>query len=102
MFLLKLVFFAWEVGWGKVLTLDQLKKRGFSLASRCPFCGKTEEVMKHIFIHCLMIWRLWTALFSAHGGGWVCPLLVKDLILGWDCLPSRKRNIGCGGLLPFA
>ena len=35
---------------------------------------------------------LWTALFFAHGGGWVCPLLVKDLILGWDRLPSRKKE----------
>ena len=65
----KICFFAWEVWWGKVLTSDQLKKRGFSLASCCPFCGKAEEVMEHIFIHCPMLWRLWTVLFSAHGGG---------------------------------
>ena len=65
----KICVFAWEVWWGKVLTSDQLKKRGFSLASRCPFYGKAEEVMEHIFIHCPMIWCLWTALFSAHGGG---------------------------------
>ena len=28
---LKVNFFAWEVWWGKVLTLEQLKKRGFQL-----------------------------------------------------------------------
>ena len=28
---------------GKVLTSSQLKKRGYHLASRCPFCGKEEE-----------------------------------------------------------
>ena len=88
----KVCLFAWKVWWGKVLTSDQLNKRGFSLDSRCPFCGKAEEVMEHIFIHCPMILRLWTALFSAHGGGWVCPLLVKDLILGWDRLPSREKE----------
>ena len=90
--LTKVCFFAWEVWWGKVLTSNQLKKRGFSLASRCPFCGKAEEVMEHIFIHCPMIWRLWIALFVAHGDGWVSFLLVKDLIFGWDCLPSRKKE----------
>ena len=78
--------------WNISLTLDQLKKRGFSLASRCPFCGKVEEVMEHIFIHCPMIWHLWTVLFSAHGSGWVCRLLVKGLILGRDCFPSRKKE----------
>ena len=91
MFLLKSVFFAWEAWWGKVLTSDQLKKRGLSLTSRCPFCGEAEEVMDHLFIHYPMIWQLWTTLFFAHGGGWVCPLLVKDLILGRDRLPSRKK-----------
>ena len=33
----KLGFFAWEVSWGKVLTLDQLKRRGILLANRCFF-----------------------------------------------------------------
>ena len=30
-------FFAWEAAWGKVLTLDQLKKRGRLLANWCFF-----------------------------------------------------------------
>ena len=38
----KVCFFAWEVWWGKVLTMDQLKKRGFQMASRCPLCGKAK------------------------------------------------------------
>ena len=29
----KVSFFAWEATWGKVLTLDQLKRRGWSLAN---------------------------------------------------------------------
>ena len=28
---LKVAFFAWEVSWGKVLTLEQFQRRGFSL-----------------------------------------------------------------------
>ena len=31
----KVPFFAWEAWWGKVLTIEQLKKMGFSLASKC-------------------------------------------------------------------
>ena len=48
--------------------------------------------MEHLFTHCPMIWSLWTALVSVHGGDWVCPLLVKDLILGWICIPLRKKD----------
>ena len=79
----KVGFFAWEAWWGKFLTSDQPKKRRFSLASKCPFCEKVEEVMEHLFIHCPMIWSLWTALVSIHGGDWVCPLRVEDPMLGW-------------------
>ena len=32
--------FVWKVSWGKIWIMDQLKKRGFSLASKCPFCGQ--------------------------------------------------------------
>ena len=60
----KVGFFVWEVWWGKILTMDQLKKRGFSLANKCPFCEQTEEVLKHLFIHYPKIWGLCTTLFS--------------------------------------
>ena len=49
---IKVGFFGWEVWWGKILTMDQLKKRGFSLASRFPLCGKAEETLEHLLIHC--------------------------------------------------
>ena len=45
---MKVGFFAWEVWWGKILTMDKLKKRGFSLPSRCPLCGKAEETLEHL------------------------------------------------------
>ena len=35
--------------------MDQLKKRGFQLASRCPPCQKAEESINHLLIHCLGI-----------------------------------------------
>ena len=57
-------FFAWGAWWGKNLTMIQLKKRGYSFASRCPLCGLEEEVLEHLFIHCLKIWCLWKALYS--------------------------------------
>ena len=65
----KVGFFVWEVWWGKILTMDQLKKRGYSLASRCPFCGQKEEDMEHLLIHCPKVWELWTTLFSLSEGG---------------------------------
>ena len=88
----KVGFFVWEVWWGKILTMDQLKKCSFSLANRCPFCGQTEEVLEHLFIHCPKIWGMWTTLFSLSEGGWVCPYLVKEQLMGWVRLSLKKKE----------
>ena len=63
----KLGFFAWEVSWGKVLTLDQLKKRGITLANRCFLCEEEEETIDHMLIHCPTTRMLWD-LFLVIGG----------------------------------
>ena len=36
---------------GKVLTLDQLKRRGWNLANRCFLCCAEEKMINHILIH---------------------------------------------------
>ena len=48
----KVGFFTWEASWVKVLTLDQLKKRGRSLVNRCFLCAEGEEMVNHLLIHC--------------------------------------------------
>ena len=44
---------------------------------------------------------MWTALFSLSGGGCVCPLLVKDLMLGWLRLPLRKKDLKLWRAVPL-
>ena len=83
-----------------ILTLDQLKRRSFSLASRCPFCKRAEEVMEHILLRCPMISGLWTTLFSLQDGGWVCPYSIQELFLDWKILEGQKI-VEDGGALPL-
>ena len=54
----KVSMFTWEVWWGKVLTRDQLKRRGFQLENRCPMCKEEEENLDHLFMLCPSIWRI--------------------------------------------
>ena len=69
-------------------TLNQLKRREFSLAAnRCPLCEKEDENIEHFLIHCPMVWGILTFLLAAMGVAWVPPLLVKDLIIGWNSIP---------------
>ena len=55
----KVAFFAWEASWGKVLTQEQLQRRGFSLANRCFLCLSEEETMDHLLLHCIKTRVLW-------------------------------------------
>ena len=86
----KVGFFVWEACWGKVLTLDQLKRIGFSLANRFYRCGEEEENIDHLLIHCLKIRTFW--LLTALDIAWVKPLLIKNLIISWNKIPLRKDD----------
>jgi hypothetical protein len=46
------VFFMWTMAWGRILTCDNLKKRGFVMAGWCCMCKDGDESVDHLFIHC--------------------------------------------------
>ena len=74
-----------------MLTMNQLKRRGNHLASRCSFCRKNEEELEHLLVHCPKIWGLWAALTSVTRAAWACPQSVKDLLLCWNAFSIRKH-----------
>ena len=79
----KILFFAWEATWGKVLTLDRLQKRGWQLPNRCFLCGCEEETVNHILIHCIVVKVLWDMICALFGVQWVFPETVKEVLLSW-------------------
>ena len=46
----KIGFFAWEASWGKVFTLNQLKRIG--VTNKCFLYEEKEESIDHLLIHC--------------------------------------------------
>ena len=58
----KISFFAWEASWGRVLTLDRLRKRGWALENRCFLCQKSGESIDHLLLHCERTREVWTLL----------------------------------------
>ena len=70
----KVSVFTWEVWWGKVLTMDQLKKMGFHLASRCPLCKEDEKTIDHLLLHCPYVWGFWAIILSLPGVDWTRKL----------------------------
>ncbi|RVX17120.1 putative ribonuclease H protein [Vitis vinifera] len=91
----KVSFFAWEASWGNVLTMDQLKKRGWALANRCFLCCEEEESIDHILIHCSRARVLWELLFAIFGVFWVLPFSIRDTLIEWRgfMLGKKRRKV---------
>ena len=88
----KVSFFAWKASWGKVLTMDQLKKRGWAVANRCFLCCEEEESIDHILIHCSKARALWELLFALFGVCWVLPFSARETLIEWRGFMLGKKH----------
>ena len=88
----KLGFFAWEASWGKVLTLDQLERRGIPLVNKCFLCEENEETIDHLLIHCSRAKMLWDLLLAIIDSNWVFPRTVRQLLLVWQSASVGKKR----------
>ena len=88
----KIGVFVWEATWGKVLTLDQLKRCGMTLVNRCFMCEEDEENIDHLLIHCKSAKMLWNLFLSIIGTSWVFPQSVLHTLLAWQGAAVGKKR----------
>ena len=91
---LRICFFAWEVTWAKILTLDQLKKGEWRIPNRCYLCKIEDETSDHILIHCLKARLLWQLIFALFGIQWVLNCSVREVLLSWHGSFIRGKRLG--------
>jgi hypothetical protein len=73
----------WTAAQGKILTLDNLRKKRVIVIDRCCMCKMNGESVDHLFLHCVVAPALWNAIFSRFSLSWVMPLWVVDLFACW-------------------
>ncbi|OVA08929.1 Reverse transcriptase zinc-binding domain [Macleaya cordata] len=81
---LKISFFMWTSYFNKILTLDNLKKRGHHLPNACYFCLKHEETSNHILLHCQLTKEIWAEILPRKGWCWPFPESLALFIHGWN------------------
>ena len=56
------MFFVWTAAWGKILTIDHLRRRGFIvwIGVWCCLCRCSGESVDHLLLHCGEVSRLWS------------------------------------------
>jgi hypothetical protein len=76
-------FFTWAAALGRILTVDNLRKRHIIIIDRCCLCKRDGESMDHILLHCDVAYALWNNIFSRFGISWVMPRSVLNLLTCW-------------------
>jgi hypothetical protein len=84
-------FFVWTVVHSKILTLDNLGRRGLVVVNRCWLCEMEGESVDHILLHCAVARDLWNAFFARFGLCWVMPRSVKEVLASW-WMAGRTRS----------
>ncbi len=80
---IRVSFFVLTVAWGRILTHDNLIRKGFSLVGWCCMCHCNGETVAHLLLHCETTFGLWSRALGFFGIQWVLPGMVTDLLLGW-------------------
>ena len=96
----RVAFFAWTVVLGKILTIDNLRKRNLIMINRCCLCKSDEENVDHLFLHYEIARPLWYAVFSRFGLSWVMPSKVAGLFASW-WVGGRSRSVVVWKMVPF-
>jgi hypothetical protein len=61
---LKVKLFIWLILEQRILTWENLVKRGFLGPSRCVLCGKDEEIVYHLFVDCIFKKYIWSSILK--------------------------------------
>jgi hypothetical protein len=79
-------FFVWTTALGKILTHDNLRRRGIAVVEWCVMCKKHGESVDHLLLHCDVARVVWSSFYNLFGVEWAMPSSVLDLLSGWSTL----------------
>ena len=96
----KVNFFIWTPSLGKVLTIDNLRKRQLVLLDWCCMCKEDGESIDHLFLHCNAANELWQLVFSMFGIWWAMPYHVVDLLACWTGHTCKTSSAAIWGVIP--
>jgi hypothetical protein len=79
----RVAFFAWLAALGKIFTMDNLRKRHFTVVNRCCLCKSDGKTVDYLLLHSKVASDLGNTIFSRLRLSWVMPNNVGDLFACW-------------------
>jgi hypothetical protein len=98
---LRVSFFVWTASLGKILTLDNLRKRGLIVVNWCCMCKRSGESINHLLLHCEVARTLWSVLFTLFSVKWVMNDRVLDLLVCWKGQRGNKMVMEVWRMAPL-
>ncbi len=91
----RVAFFSWTAALEKILTVDNLRRRGLILVEWCCLCKQSGESVNHLLLHCSYVQELCSMVFGLFGIQWVMPYSGQAL---FECWQGCFKNHGCIGI----
>ncbi|CAN0920773.1 Putative ribonuclease H protein At1g65750, partial [Linum grandiflorum] len=88
---LKVQCFCWKTFQKKIATLDNLQRRGFQLANRCPLCQIEIETLDHLFLRCSFSSLVWGNISSRLSMYDPTHSSTREFIAAWKGLNCLSR-----------
>jgi hypothetical protein len=63
----RVIFFVRLAALGKILTIDNLRRRKVIVTNRFCMCKRSEEMVDHLLLNCEVAYALWSAFFGRFG-----------------------------------
>jgi hypothetical protein len=96
----RIAFFSWTAALGKILTINNLRKRHLIIIDRCCLCKLNGESVDHLLLHCPLARELWSMVFGLFGVDWVMPCKVFQLWAAWQIRSADLRNMAIWRMVP--
>ena len=79
----RVAFFVKMAVLGKILTMDNLRKKNIIVVEWCCMCKKSGESINHFLLHCEVAIELWNMVCQLFGVTWVMPGRMKECLESW-------------------
>ena len=63
----KVVFFMWSTVLGKILTMDNLRKKNIIVTEWCCICKKSGKSIDNLLLHCKVALEVWNMVCQLFG-----------------------------------
>jgi hypothetical protein len=97
----RVAFFVWTAAHGKILTMDNLRKRHLCIVDWCCMCKHSGESPNHLLLHCETAQSLWSMVFCLFGVVWVMPRSVVEVMASWMGSFRKSSHADVWGAVPL-